>query len=114
MRSEDVSGLCARCARKMIKMLARGYDFKSVALLAWKLFLRNLRLLKLLHFKIWKNKKAADALQEDQDYFCSELCYKAFFMGGGIDIVPQVGSAQTTSPGDIARSTVVAEVKPRN
>ena len=94
----------------LIKMLAKGYDFKSVILLGWKLFLRNLRLLKLLHLKIFRNKKAADQLQEEQDYFCSELCYEAFFIGGGLDIVPQISNAETTSPGDIARSNVVTKI----
>lgn len=41
--------------------------------------------------------------QKDRDYFCSELCYEAFDRGG-VDIVPQVGQAETVSPADIAAS----------
>lgn len=94
----------------LILMLARKYDIKSVLILGWKMLLRNLRLLKLFSLKIIRNKKASDALQEDQDYFCSELCYNAFYLGGGLDIVPDVSSAETTSPGDIARSKIVQKI----
>ncbi|MDP3791941.1 MAG: hypothetical protein Q8R38_07855 [Candidatus Omnitrophota bacterium] len=94
----------------LIMMLARKYDTRSATILGWKIFLRKMRLLKLLGLKIAHNKKASDSLQEDQDYFCSELCYKAFYLGGGLDIVPSVGDAETTSPGDIARSKIVHEV----
>jgi len=94
----------------LVSMLARGYDFKSVVRLGWKMFLRKMRLLKLLGLKAAGNKKASDELQEDNDYFCSELCYRAFYEGGGLDIVPQVGSAETTSPGDIARSGVLERI----
>jgi len=94
----------------LIKMLARGYDFKSVMRLGWKLFLRRLRLAKLAGLKFARLKAMSDALQEDQDYFCSELCFKAFFFGGGIDVVPEVGDAETTSPADIARSPMVEKV----
>jgi uncharacterized protein YycO len=93
----------------LIKMLAKGYDFKSVLLLAWKLLLRQLRLIKLFGLKLLQNKLAADSLQESQDYFCSELCYEAF-LSGGLDIVPDVDSASTTSPGDIARSKILEAV----
>ena len=91
----------------LIKMLARKYDYPFK--LAFKLALRKLRLLKLFGLKMIGNKKAADELQEDQDYFCSELCYLAF-QAGGLDIVPQIGDAETTSPGDIARSPVIEKV----
>ena len=94
----------------LIKMLARKYDLKSAIRLSWKMFLRKLRLFKLLGLKILRNKKASDALQEDQDYFCSELCYKAFYLGGGLDIVPEVGNGETTSPGDIAHSKIVHKI----
>lgn len=93
----------------LIKMLARKYDYPFK--LAWKLTLRKLRLLKLLGLKVMKQKEAADRLQEDQDYFCSELVYQAFFTGGGIDIVPQIGDAETTSPGDIARSSSLQKTR---
>ena len=94
----------------LLKMLARKYDFPSVIKLAGKMFLRKLKLVELLGLKIIQNKRAADSLQEDNDYFCSELCYKAFFSGGGLDIVPAVGDAEATSPGDIARSEIVKKV----
>ncbi len=94
----------------LIKMLARKYDFKSVMRLAWKMFLRRMRLVKLAGLKAVNLKSIADTLQEDQDYFCSELCYKAFFFGGGLDIVPAIGNGETTSPGDIARSSVVEKI----
>lgn len=41
--------------------------------------------------------------QKSKDYFCSELVYEAF-ASAGLDIVPQVGASDITSPGDIARS----------
>lgn len=94
----------------LIKMLARKYDFKSVIRLGWKIFLRRLRLIKLAGLKVVRLKAMSDALQEDQDYFCSELCYKAFFFGGGLDIVPGIGDGETTSPGDIARSSMIEKV----
>ncbi|MBI1977496.1 MAG: hypothetical protein HYS55_01955 [Candidatus Omnitrophica bacterium] len=93
----------------LIKMLARKYDYPLR--LAWKMALRKFRLLKLFGLKVMKKKEAADQLQEDQDYFCSELVYQAFFIGGGVDIVPQIGDAETTSPGDIAKSSVVEKVQ---
>lgn len=47
--------------------------------------------------------------QRDRDYFCSELVYEAF-LAGGIDIVPQVGEAEVTSPADIAQSARLIQV----
>ncbi len=47
--------------------------------------------------------------QKEKDYFCSELCYEAFDQGG-VDIVPQVGQAETVSPGDIAQSECLEKV----
>ncbi len=91
----------------LIKMLARKYDYPFK--LAGKLALRKLKLLQLFGLKVIGNKKAADDLQKDQDYFCSELCYNAF-QAGGLDIVPQIGDAETTSPGDIAQSPVVEKI----
>lgn len=94
----------------LIKMLARKYDFLSTVKLGWKMSLRKLKLLQLFGFKLVGHKQAADQLQEDQDYFCSELCYDAFFFGGGLDIVPQIGDGEVTSPGDIAKSPVIEKV----
>ncbi len=47
--------------------------------------------------------KPHNEFQRQKDYFCSELCYEAF-KEGGLDIVPQIGEAEITSPGDISRS----------
>lgn len=94
----------------LIKMLARKYDFLSTVRLGWKMSVRKLKLLQLFGLKLTGNRKAADELQEDQDYFCSELCYDAFFFGGGLDIVPQIGDGEVTSPGDIAKSPVIEKV----
>ena len=52
------------------------------------------------------NLPAANHFQIDKDYFCSELVYAAFH-SAGLDIVPQIGAAETTSPGDIARSPIL-------
>ena len=95
----------------LITTLARKYDTWGVLKLGFKLGLRRLRLIKLLGLKLIGH-KAADDLQKDEDYFCSELCYKAFYFGGGLDIVPQIGDAETTSPGDIAESKIIEEMKP--
>lgn len=53
----------------------------------------------------------ANKWQKDRDYFCSELCYEAFYQGGNIDIVPDLPEADITSPGDIAKSKVVVFVE---
>ena len=94
----------------LITTLARKYDFKSACRLGLKLTLRRLRLIKLFGLKLIGKKTSADDVQEDQDYFCSELCYKAFYFGGGLDIVPEVGEGETTSPGDIASSKMLFQV----
>jgi uncharacterized protein YycO len=98
---------CSEVVSFLIKMLARKYDYPLK--LAAKLAMRKLRLVQLFGLKLIGNKKAADKLQEDQDYFCSELCYEAF-KAGGLDIVPQIGDAETTSPGDIARSPIIEKI----
>ena len=95
----------------LIKMLARKYDLLSTIKLSWKMVLRKLRLVKLFGLKVIGNKKSADQLQEENDFFCSELCYDAFSVGGGLDIVPQVGDAETTLPGDIAESKVLEKIQ---
>jgi len=53
--------------------------------------------------------KGYNRFQIDRDYFCSELCYEAFD-AGGLDIVPQIGDADTTSPGDIARNERIEKI----
>ena len=97
----------------LIKMLARKYDFESTIRLTGKIALRRLKLVKLFGLKLIGRKQAADRLQEDNDYFCSELCYRAF-MAGGLDIAPQIGDAETTSPGDIARSPLITKVESKH
>jgi uncharacterized protein YycO len=82
----------------LVSRLGSHYDLGGVL---W------LGVLKVLQFKDHSNK-----WQKDRDYFCSELCYAAFNIGG-LDIVPQVGEADITSPGDIARSERVTLVKMR-
>lgn len=94
----------------LILMLARKYDFLSAVKFGWKLFKRKMGIVQLAGLKVVGLKEKADALQENQDFFCSELCYRAFNEGGGLDIVPQIGDAETTSPGDIARSPILTKV----
>ena len=53
--------------------------------------------------------KPFNQFQKNKDYFCSELCYEAF-MAGGLDIVPQVGEADITSPADIACSDRIEKI----
>lgn len=53
----------------------------------------------------------ANKWQKDRDYFCSELCYEAFFIGGGLDIVPAVSEADITSPGDISKSEIIQKIE---
>ena len=59
--------------------------------------------------KVLQLKKQANEFQKEKDYFCSELTYEAF-KEAGLDIVPQIGDAETTSPGDIARSPLISKV----
>ena len=94
----------------LVLRLADKYDFASAVRLGWTLALRRFKLAQLFGLKLMNRKEAADKLQEDNDYFCSELCYEAFYAGGGLDIVPEVGDAETVSPGDIARSSVLEQV----
>ncbi len=58
-------------------------------------------------------KDKANNWQKDKDYFCSELCYAAFYFGGGLDIAPDVPEADITSPGDIAKSSLVEHIARR-
>jgi len=52
-------------------------------------------------------KNQANKWQKKRDYFCSELCYEAFYFGGRFDIVPNVDTADITSPADISRSPLL-------
>ena len=84
----------------LVGALGSRYDYLGVI---W------LGVLKILS-KIGLSKDLANMWQIDRDYFCSELCYEAFFTGGGLDIVPQVPDSNVTSPGDIAKSSVLEMV----
>ena len=82
--------------------LGRHYDYAGVLWLGvLKFFSDKLKL-------PFKNK--ANNWQKDHDYFCSELCYEAFHVGGGLDIVPEISEAEITSPADISRSKVLERV----
>lgn len=85
----------------LVSKLNSKYDYFGV------LFLGLLRLLAKIGLPL---KDVANKWQKDRDYFCSELCYEAFYRGGGFDIVPEIAEADITSPGDIAESPVVAPV----
>lgn len=85
----------------LVKQLNNRYDYFGVAYLG---------LLKVLAKIIKRVKKNANAWQKKKDYFCSELCYEAFYFGG-LDIVPDVPYADVTSPGDIAKSGIIEIVK---
>jgi len=85
----------------LVKQLNNAYDFKGVFYLGYL----KLRAKIQKHFKI-----KANTWQKDKDYFCSELCYEAFAFGG-LDIVPEVSGSDITSPGDIAKSTLIEHVE---
>jgi len=86
----------------LISKLNKKYDYFGVT------FLGILKVLSKIGFPL---KSTANKWQIDRDYFCSELCYEAFYLGGGIDIVPDVSEADITSPGDISESTVLEPIK---
>ena len=86
----------------LVKQLNNRYDYLGVIYLGFMKLAA-----KVLGSVVWKNK--ANKWQKEKDYFCSELCYEAFSFGG-LDIVPEVGQADITSPGDIARSSVIEKV----
>ena len=85
----------------LVDKLNNRYDYLGV------LFLGLIKLMAKIGIPL---KDTANKWQIDRDYFCSELCYEAFFHGGGLDIVPEVPEADITSPGDIARSSVIEMV----
>lgn len=85
----------------LVSRLNSKYDYSGV------LFLGGLKLLSKCGTKLTKT---ANKIQKEKDYFCSELCYEAFKLGGGIDIVPDVSAAEITSPADIARSGILKRV----
>ncbi len=79
----------------LVDSLGSHYDYPGV------LFLGALKALNL--------KKQANSWQKKKDYFCSELVYEAF-SSAGLDIVPQIGQSDITSPGDISRSPVLEKI----
>lgn len=89
----------------LVGKLNSRYDFFGV------IFLGILKLFSKMGFPL---KETANNWQKDKDYFCSELCYEAFNMGGGLDIAPQIEEADITAPGDIAKSPVIKQVKIAN
>ncbi|MFH1846490.1 MAG: hypothetical protein ABH869_02915 [Candidatus Omnitrophota bacterium] len=86
----------------LVSRLNSKYDYMGV------IFLGLLKLLSKIGIPL---KQMANKWQKDRDYFCSELCYEAFFTGGGLDIVPEVSEAEITSPGDLARSSILERIK---
>ncbi len=81
----------------LVGCLGAGYDYWGVTSLAF---------LKFAGWLTFKHYQGYNRFQMDKDYFCSELVFQAF-QEGGLDIVPQIGAADTTSPGDIARSPLI-------
>lgn len=97
---------CSFDGRKVISFLVASlgarYDLWGVI---------GLALLKLVSFLTgFTQFRGYNRFQKERDYFCSELVYRAF-LAGGLDIVPQIGKAEITSPGDIARSPCLSRIK---
>lgn len=85
----------------LVGHLGSKYDYWGVT---------GLALLKGLSFLTgFKKFTGFNRFQKEKDYFCSELVYEAF-LAGDLDIVPEVGDAEITSPGDIARSERLIQV----
>jgi len=82
----------------LVSQLNNKYDFLGV------LFLGLLKLLAIIGRPL---KNTANKWQKNRDYFCSELCHKAFLTGGELDIVPSIEASDIVSPGDIAKSAIV-------
>ena len=80
--------------------LGARYDWFGV------IFLGFLKLLSLLTLTILK---PHNWWQRKQDYFCSELVWEAF-ASDGIDLTPQTGGSDITSPGDIAESPMLQHI----
>ena len=78
----------------LVDHLGASFDYLGVT---WLGVLKGVGLLTGLKYQPYNQ------FQKEKDYFCSELSYEAF-MAGGLDIVPQVGEADITSPADISRS----------
>ncbi len=80
--------------------LGAKYDWTGVISLAG---------LKVLSFLTLGFVKLHNDFQIKKDYFCSELVWDAFNYAG-LDIVPQIGDAEITSPGDIAASQLLQKI----
>lgn len=85
----------------LVSNLNKSYDYWGVV------FLGILKVLAKMCFPV---KNFSNKWQKDRDYFCSELCYEAFYAGGGLDIVPDIPAADITSPGDISKSKIIEKV----
>lgn len=85
----------------LVNKLNERYDYLGV------IWLGILKILSRLGLPL---KNTANRWQRERDYFCSELCYEAFWNGGKLDIVPNVGIADITSPGDISRSPLLEQI----
>jgi hypothetical protein len=86
----------------LVDKLNERYDYPGVI---WLGFIKLLAKIS-LPLKI-----TANNWQKRRDHFCSELCYEAFFHGGGLDIVPDMPEANITSPADISNSSVIKKCK---
>ncbi len=84
----------------LVGHLGVGYDYWGVICLGL------LKIFSLLSFTLFR---PHNSFQRNKDYFCSELVWEAF-ASDGLDLVPQTGAADITSPGDIAKSEVVDKV----
>jgi hypothetical protein len=84
----------------LVEHLGAKFDHLGVT---WLGVLKGVSLLTAFKFQPYNQ------FQKSKDYFCSELCYEAFH-AGGIDIVPEVGQADITSPGDIAKSSRLEKI----
>jgi uncharacterized protein YycO len=85
----------------LVNHLGASYDWWGVVGLGF------LKLLSLITFGLTRN--LHNVFQKKKDYFCSELCYETF-IAGGLDIVPDVPDSDITSPGDIAKSSVIEKI----
>jgi hypothetical protein len=84
----------------LVDHLGAPYDFFGVV------FLGLLKLLSFLTGTLWK---PHNWWQIKKDYFCSELVWESF-AADAIDIVPQIGASEITSPGDIAASPMLEKI----
>ncbi len=84
----------------LVGALGSRYDFWGVI---W------LGLLKIISILTFTGARFHNDFQERRDYFCSELVWEAF-AADGLDLVPQTGGSDVTSPGDIAESPMLDKI----